>query len=132
MKQLLLFIAILSASCGSNPKNYQKAENALDAGREFIGACLQGDFPKAAYLLLPTEANQEKLKETEAYYRQKDKEGRQQYRAASININEVTELNADTTIIRYSNSFDKTPETLRVIRQKDGWFVDLTTDKSNP
>ena len=124
MKKPLLIALILLAACGKK-QGYPKADNALDAGREYINACLNGDFAKAAFYMLPGKENEEQLKETEQDYRQKDKEGRQQYRTASIHISEVIENSADTTIIHYSNSFDNTPETLRVIRQKDqSWLVD--------
>ena len=124
-------MAILLTACGGKQQDYRKAENALDAGREFIGACLQGDFGKAAFFMLPGEKNIQQLKEIEKLYRQKDKEGRQQFRSASINIDEVTDVNDSTTIIRYSNSFDKLPHTLQVIKQLDNWLVDIT-NTDNP
>jgi hypothetical protein len=123
MKKFLLIASLVLAACGKQ-KGYQKSDNALDAAREYIGACLQGDFAKAAFYMVPGKENEEQLKETEQAYRQKDKEGRQQYRSASINISEVKEISADTTIIHYSNSFDKTPETIGVVRQSDqSWLV---------
>ena len=124
-------MAILLTACGGKQQDYRKAENALDAGREFIGACLQGDFGKAAFFMSPGEKNIQQLKEIEKSYRQKDKEGRQQFRSASINIDEVTDVNDSTTIIRYSNSFDKLPHTLQVIKQLDNWLVDIT-NTDNP
>jgi hypothetical protein len=127
MKTLLLFILVLLTACGGRQKDYRPAENALDAGREFINACLQGDFSRAAFFMLPGSGNEQKLKEIERGYREKDKEGRQQYRQASININEVSEIAADTTVIKYSNSFDKIPETIRVVRQNGNWLVDMIT-----
>jgi hypothetical protein len=93
MNRVILFLGILLSACNGNPKNYQKAENALDAGREFIGACLQGDFSKASYLMVQNEVNIEKLKELQGYYRQKDK------------------------------------EVLLVVKQVDGWLVDLSAGK---
>ena len=130
MKRILLSTAILLSACGGRQQDYRKAENALDAGREFIGACLQGDFGKAAIFMLPDEKNTQKLKETEKAYREKDKEGRQQWRTASINISEVTDIDASTTIIKYSNSFDKLPQTIQVVKQNGSWLVDLTKTKN--
>lgn len=125
MKKPLLILLVLLAACGKQ-EGYHKAENALDAGREYISACLQGDFAKAAFYMQPGKENEAHLKETEQYYRQKDKEGRQQYRSASIHINDITEHGLDTTIIHYSNSFENMPQTIRVIRQNDqSWLVDL-------
>jgi hypothetical protein len=119
-------MSILLLACGGKQQDYRKAENALDAGREFIGACLQGDFSKAAFFAAPTRTNTQKLAEIEKAYREKDKEGRQQFRTASININGVTDVNDSTTVIRYNNSFDKIPHSLKVIKQNDNWLVDIT------
>ena len=48
------------------------------------------------------------------------------YRASSINIIQVTEPVPDSvTIVIYSNSFKNDPDTLKVIRVKDQWLVDL-------
>jgi len=131
MKPLVLFTVILLIACNGKQKDYRKAENALDAGREYIQSCLQGDFLKAAFYLLPDEKNTQLLKEVEKAYREKDKEGRQQFRLASININEVSDLNPTTTIIIYSNSFDKLTHTIRVVKQNEAWLVDLT-NTNNP
>ncbi len=127
MKSILLFTLILLTACGGRQKDYQPAENALDAGREFINATLQGDFTRAGFFMAPGAENEQQLKEMERAYREKDKEGRQQYRQASININEVSELAADTTVIRYSNSLDKVPETMRVVKQNGNWLVEKIT-----
>jgi hypothetical protein len=127
MRKWLFLILIFASACGGRQRNYQAAENALDAGREFIDACLKGDFSRAGFFMLPGPANEQKLKDLERDYREKDKEGRQQYRTASININEVKELTADTTVIRYSNTVDRVTEIMRVIRKEQGWLVDLAT-----
>lgn len=131
MKRILLFAFILLTACGGRQQDYLKAENGLDAGREFIGACLQGDFRKAGFFMLPGEKNTRKLKEIENAYRKKDKEGRQNLRTASINISEVSDIDSATTLISYSNSFDKFPQTIRVVKQNDSWLVDLT-HSNNP
>lgn len=127
MKKTILFL--LSAACfACNPKQqeYRKAEDALDAGREYIQSCLTGDFGKAAFYTTGDEANTRLLKQTEDIYRSKDKEGRQQFRTASININEVKELNDSSTLIQYSNSFDKEIHKLVVVKRNNDWKVDLT------
>ena len=129
MKTFLLFIAILLTACNGKEQDYRKAENALDAGREYIQSCLQGDFLKAAFYLVPNEKNSQILKELEKSYREKDKEGRQQFRLASININEVTDINPSTIVIKYSNSFDKLPQAIQVVKKNDTWLVDLINTK---
>jgi len=125
MKRLVWFAAILLMACGGKQQDYRKADDALDAGREYINACLQGDFSKAAYYTVPDEKNNQVIKETEKVYREKDKEGRQQFRTASINISEVKDLTDSSTEIHYNNSFDKQPHTIRVVKRNDTWLVDL-------
>ena len=129
MKTFLFFIAILFTACSGNHPNYHKAENALDAGREYMQSCLQGDFLKAAFYLVPSKKNSQLLKEAEKVYREKDKEGRQQFRLASINISEVTDINPTTTIIKFNNSYDKLPQTIQVVKKNDTWLVDLINTK---
>ena len=126
MRRLIWITAILLIACNGKEQNYRKAEDALDAGREYINACLQGDFSKAAFYTLSNNKNKAILKDLEKIYREKDKEGRQQFRTASININEVKELTDSSTQIIYSNSFDKQPHTLYVLKQKNTWLVDVS------
>ena len=126
MKKVLLFSTLLFAACASHQSEYRKAEDALDAGREYINACLQGDFLKASFYSVVNDKNTELLKELEKSYRQKDKEGRQQFRTASINISEVKDLNDSITEIHYSNSFDKQPHNLHVVKRNNNWLVDLS------
>jgi hypothetical protein len=126
MKRFSWIIFILLVSCNSKQQDYLKAEDALDAGREYINAISQGDFSKAAFYILQNEKNQSVLKELEKSYREKDKEGRQQLRTSSININEVKEVNDSSTLIYFSNSFDKQPHILFVLKQNNTWLVDLS------
>jgi hypothetical protein len=54
-----------------------------------------------------------------------DKEGRQQLRQASIQINEVRAIDSSETIISYQSSMDTIPHQLKVISTPNGWKVDL-------
>lgn len=126
MKKILFVIAVILVACNGKQESYRKAEDALDAGREFINSRLQGDFLKAGFYLLPDAKNTAILASMEKDYREKDKEGRQQWRTASININEVREQSSTETFIYFQNSFDKKADTIRVIKQNDNWLVDLT------
>ena len=126
MKKIIWLFILIAASCNGKQQDYRKADDALDAGREYINAILQGDFSKAAFYTLSDEKNQSILKGLEKSYREKDKEGRQQLRTSSININEVKEINDSNARIYYSNSFDKQPHILSITKQKDTWLVDLS------
>jgi hypothetical protein len=109
----------------SNQVNYTKAENAFDAGREFIDGTLKGDFKKSAFYMLADPENLQFLNVQEKEFRQRDKEGRQQLRNASINIQEVEETDSITSIIHYHNSFDKIDRKLKVVKQNNNWSVDF-------
>jgi len=125
MKKLFFALLFLLAACNGN-QNYQPAENALDAGREFIDACLKGDFSRAAFYMINNEENQKYLHKLEAEYRTKGRDGREQYREASITIREISDITETETIINYHNSFDQVAHKVKVIKQNDRWLVDLS------
>jgi hypothetical protein len=110
--------------CRCNQK-YSKAENALDAGREFIDGCLKGDFNKAEYYMLDDEQNKKLLLEQKRNYEGKSKQEKQEYSQASIIINEDATINDSTHIINYQNSYDKIARKVKVILNDDKWFVDF-------
>ena len=123
--QKLLFISLLFfVSCSNNNIQYPKAENAFDAGREFIDGTLKGDFKKAAFYMLPDSSNQQFLAVLEKDFRLKDKEGRQQLRTASINIQQVEDIDGTLSIIHYNNSFEKKDQLVKVVKQNNRWLVD--------
>lgn len=126
MKTAFFFSILLFIACNPRQQEYRRAEDALDAGREYIQACLKGDFSRAAFYTTGDASNTTILQSTEEQYRRLDKEGRQQLRNASINISEVQELNDSTTAVQYSNSSDKEPHRLMVVKRKNDWQVDLS------
>ena len=97
----------------------------MDAGREFIDASLKGDFAKAFFYMLQDAENKKLLDKIETNYREKDRDGREQYRQASINIGEVTDITDKETIINYSNTYDKIGKKLKVILINNKWVVDF-------
>ena len=124
MYKILTVSIILLVACATKKTYYKKAENAFDAGREFIDAGLKGDFTKAAFFMIPDEANQQLLASLEKEYRSKDKEGRQQARTASINIIEVDDIDSVTSVIQYSSSFEKSTKRIKVVKKEANWLVD--------
>ncbi len=112
-------------ACNQSTNTYPLAENALDAGREFIDACLKGDFSKARWYMMNDSANQLHLQKAEVKFRTYDKEDRQQLRTASINISEISDVDTATSIIYYNNSFDQQFLKIKVIKQQRKWLVDF-------
>src|SRR6476660_7394434 len=122
--QFIMGIFYCAVLCSCDQK-YSKAENALDAGREFIDGCLKGDFDKAAYYMLDDTQNKELLLEQKRNYDGKSKQEKQEYSQASIIINEDATINDSTHIINYQNSYDRIGRKVKVILYNDTWLVDL-------
>ena len=125
LNHVLIGMAITLASCSTASAPLVPAENGLDAGREFIDACLKGDFERAAFYMVESNENKALLNQIETIYREKDKEGRQELRTASINIREVSEPNDSTVILFHSNSLDTTGKKTIIIKQNNRWLVNL-------
>jgi hypothetical protein len=102
-----------------------KADNALDGGRYFIENCMQGDFSKAKNYFLASPQNQAIFDSISAHYFLLDKEGRQQLRLASIQINEIRSIDPTHTSFDYQNTLDKIPQKMMVVSTPEGWKVDL-------
>ncbi len=124
MKYLLFIFTLVLISCQSN-KNYPAAENAFDAGREFIDAYLKGDFKKANFYMLQDAENNAILRKVEITYKNKPAEIRNQYQTASININSIEDVAPTETIINYANSYDNVAHKVKVILKDGKWQVDL-------
>lgn len=124
MKFFILLACFITIGCNNNSK-FREPDNALDAGREFIGYCLQGDFVSAKGYMLPEQINDSCLIEIEKKYRKNDRDERQKFRQASIVINQVEDIDSSTTIINYSYSFDKTGHKVKVLKTNAGWRVDF-------
>jgi hypothetical protein len=120
-----VFTSLLFACTGKNA-DYQKPENALDAGRSFIENSLKGRFTTAKMYMLPTEENNYWLNKVSQDYNQYTEEDKNGYSNASINIAEVADQVPDSIlIINYSNSYIKRPQKLKVVKYNGDWKVDL-------
>jgi hypothetical protein len=119
----IFFLAALVIAC--NVKKYPKAEDALDAGREFIDGCLKGDFDQALYYMLQDSENNSLLLQQKKNYDAKSSSEKQAYHDASIIIYEDATINDSTHIINYQNSYDKTGRKVKVIFHDNTWMVDF-------
>jgi len=122
----VLFIGflVLLIAC-NNGSTEIKADNALDGGRYFIENCMQGEFEKAKIYLLESPQNQVIFDSLSAHYFLLDKEGRQQLRQASIQINEIRSIDDTHSSFDYQNSLDKIAQKMMIVSTPDGWKVDL-------
>jgi hypothetical protein len=120
----LLFASIFLLNCQQQP-DFEIASSPLDGGRYFIESCLQGEFRKAKFYLVSDSTNQGHFEQITKNYYALDKEGRQQLRQASIQINEISAIDSSNSVINYQNSFEKVVHKLKVTQTKEGWKVDL-------
>jgi hypothetical protein len=109
----------------SDTASKEMADNALDGGRYFLEYCNQGDFSKAKNYFLTSPKNQAIFDSISAHYFLLDKEGRQQLRLASIQINEIRSIDPTHTSFDYQNTLDKIPQKMMVVSTPEGWKVDL-------
>ncbi|WP_157474027.1 hypothetical protein [Flavihumibacter petaseus] len=120
---LALMGAMVVASCGS--EGYSRAEDAQDAGREFIRASLDGNIPKAEFYLLKDSANLMVFETWKAKYRNLSAAERVSYQEANILPSKIENINDSTVSFTYSNSYKNSPTTLKIVRIQGEWLVDL-------
>lgn len=115
---------VMLISCNAG-KTFNKAEDAQDAGRQFIRASLDGDYEKARFYLLNDSVNLLLISKWQHDFDQLDGNTRQQFRDASILPISIHEINDSVTSYSYSNSFRKDTTTVRIVRVNGEWLVDL-------
>lgn len=125
MKYALSLLFVLSCIGCSNPKNYVPANDAFDAAREFVGACLKGDFDKASFYMLQDEQNKALLKEKEVKYRSTTASQQRQLGEASIQNITIEEITPTETIVYYKNSYDNIGRKVKIILSNKVWLVDF-------
>src|ERR1700724_1913948 len=91
-KIVLLQLVVLMFSC-NNQTSFKKAEDAQDAGREFIRASLDGDYDKATFYLLQDSTNQMLMGKWKKDYDQLDADSKNRYKEADILPINVTTQN---------------------------------------
>ncbi|WP_290791869.1 hypothetical protein [Flavihumibacter sp. UBA7668] len=124
---LLTLIAVLLMSACADESSYSPAEDAQDAGREFIRASLDGNMRKAEFYLLKDSSNImlfEKWKKD--YYNKLSTEERVSFKNANILPIKIENENDSTVHYSFSNSYKSTDTTtVKIIRSNGIWQVDL-------
>lgn len=117
----LLMLAL--ASCASK---YEKAEDAQDAGRQFIRASLDGDYKRARFYLLEDSTNLLLIDKQKHNYEELTNEQKQQHRDAAIRPIAIQKLNDSVTLYRYYNTYNpKDTTSMTIVRSNGDWLVDL-------
>lgn len=124
IKKILLPSLLLLAAC-TGPHSYKKAEDAQDAGREFIRASLDGDYDKAVFYMYPDTTNQMLIEKWKKDYDRMSQDQRKQYRDADILPIDIKAVNDSTTSYTYANTYKKDTTTIKIIRVHGDWLVDF-------
>lgn len=119
---IVLLLMVVTSACR---EKYTTATDALDAGRQFIDACLKGDFDRASFYMVQDAENQKDLLKIKRDYLAKSEDQRLQYENASLIILEDATLNEETHIINYQNSYDKITRKVKVKKLNGVWQVDF-------
>jgi hypothetical protein len=124
IQKFILPALLFLAACG-NIHSFKKAEDAQDAGREFIRAALDGDYERANFYLYADTTNIMLLSKWKKDYDAMDHEEQKKYRDADILPISIQPVNDSVTSYTYANSFKKDTTTIRIVKIKGDWLVDL-------
>ncbi|MBL7735382.1 MAG: DUF4878 domain-containing protein [Chitinophagaceae bacterium] len=127
MKTIIAFgvLTALILGCGSRG-GYEKAENAQDAGREFIRASLDGDYARAKFYMLQDTTNAMLIEQQKRNYQQLKSNEKEERRKSSIRPITIVNVNDSVAVYKYFNTYNPADTTTMVIvRSKDEWLVDL-------
>ena len=123
---VLLVLPFWMLSCGTD-SSLTPAEDAQDAGREFIRASLDGNMRAAEFHLLKDSSNImlfEKWKKD--YYNKLSTEERVSFKNANILPIKIENENDSTVHYSFSNSYKKSDTTtVKIVRVNGIWQVDL-------
>ena len=120
---LLVITAFAACTAGGG---YEKAEDAQDAGRQFIRATLDGDHQKARFYLLKDTTNLLLIERQQQNYGKLNREEKRARRESNINPLAIQKVNDSTTSYKYYNSYNpKDTTTFNVVKSNGDWLVDL-------
>ena len=123
MKSIYTGLLALLIGCSTPNKNFPPASSSIEAGRNYVEACLQGDFEKATAYAAPIQSMKLHTANTEKNYRDLDKEGRSNFRQASIIILGITDNDSLHTQMNYQYSLDKKSRQLEIEKTNGKWLV---------
>lgn len=111
-------------SC-SDPQGFKKPEDALDAGREFVRAVLDGNYEKAEMYILPEKDDLELFARYRAHMLKQTDKDKRNLKEANIIINKVDPVNDTVSIVNFQNSWSNKPANLKVVQRDGNWYIDF-------
>ncbi len=123
-KAFFLLLMVVAMGCNTK-KNYPPATDGLNAGIEFIGACLKGDFDKADFYMLQDEENKKLLNQAREKFSSFTKEQKKQLAEASLQKVNMENTSPTEMIIHYNNSYNNSGGKVKVVQKDNIWLVDF-------
>jgi hypothetical protein len=118
-------VALLAVWASCSPA-YEPPTSTIDCGRQFIEAVYDGNFKRARQLMMANAANEQMLDEHFVQpYQQLTSAERDKLRNASINIGQISSPGANTTLMRFLNAYNGTPDSILVRQIGPGFMTDL-------
>ena len=131
MKKLSAIFLLLFVIACNYQSSYKKAEDAQDAGREFIRASLDGDYYKAKFYMMEDSTNRFLLERWKSEYDNLSADEKAKYKDAEIVVLNINRENDSVTSYKYFNSYKKDTTTVKVLRINGEWLVDLKEFMNN-
>jgi hypothetical protein len=124
-----LFLVGFFSSCRDNNTDRSDttntSENDVDAARNFIRLFLDGDLEKARTMLVEDSLNTQIFDAYERIYKNRKEPEKKGYKGSTIQIHSVRTVNDSVSVVSYSNSFKKIVDSLKVMKDKGDWKIDL-------
>ena len=121
----LYIVALLICLFSCQSSQEKKPVTAMDTGREFIRASLNGEFDAAEKLILKDSQNVQLFESYKTFYQRLPQDKKDHYKKASYEINKYLDLDDSTTIINYSNDYMNKPMDIKIVRKNKSWWVDF-------
>jgi Domain of unknown function (DUF4878) len=127
MKKIILLLLIATASACASETSYTKAEDAQEAAREFIRSSLDGNYDRANFYLYKDSAgvNEMLLNKWKTDYSRWSQEDKVGHKEANIIVITTEKINDSSLNYVFSNSYKKDTTTIKVIKEKGEWLIDL-------
>lgn len=128
MKRILfvfLFLPFFWACNNNDQQATSRPENDLDAARMFIRDALDGKWDQAKQFLVQDSVNIQLLEAAQHKYNALSKDQQRSYREAEPRFYDSRKIGDSITIVNYSNSYMNKKDSLKVVRVKNQWMIDL-------
>jgi hypothetical protein len=122
---LLGFFSACRGDSNDRSDTTNTSENDVDAARNFIRLFLDGELEKARNMLFEDSLNSQIFDAYERIYKNRSSVDKKGYKGSTIQIHSVRAVNDSVSVVSYSNSFKKIVDSLKVMKDKGDWKIDL-------